>query len=149
MRKTILVVDDEPSVRKLVRFMLEEAGYDVDEAADGTEALEHVRGDHTDLCVLDLMMPRMSGQEVLRTWRDDPATTDLPVVILTARGDPSDRLRGWELGCDAYVPKPFEPSDVVREVAAVLARSPDERKALRERQMTVIRSMSNKYRGVG
>jgi len=141
MRKTILVVDDEVSIRTLVRILLEDAGYDVEEAADGDEALEHVRMSHADLCVLDLMMPRVKGQDVLRTWREDPATADLPVIILTARGDPHDRLLGWELGCDAYVPKPFEPTHLLQEVVAVLARDSSERMAQRERQHTVAQTI--------
>ena len=137
----ILVVDDQPAVRRLLEVVLVDAGFDVAQAQDGAEALEQVRTGHPRACVLDVMMPRVDGWEVLRTLRGDPSTADLPVIMLTAKGDPRDRLRGWELGCDAYVPKPFDPPELVRQLAAVLALSPADRGALRERQMTVVRAL--------
>ena len=137
----ILVVDDQPAVRRLLEVVLEDAGFEVQQAEGGAEALECVQTGQTRACVLDVMMPRVDGWEVLRRLRSDPATADLPVVMLTAKGDPQDRLRGWELGCDAYVPKPFDPPELVRQLAAVLALEPAERGALRERQMTVVRAL--------
>lgn len=137
----ILVVDDQPAVRRLLGVVLEDAGFEVRQAEGGAEALEEVKTTHPSACVLDVMMPRVDGWEVLRTLRADEATADLPVVMLTARGEPQDRLKGWELGCDAYLPKPFDPPDLIKEVNAVLALSPPERKALRERQQTVVRAL--------
>ena len=141
MTKTILAIDDEPRVRALLDVVLEEAGFAVDEAGDGVEALERIRTRPPDLCVLDVMMPEMDGWEVLRRLREDLATADLPVVMLTAKGDPRARLRGWELGCDAYIPKPFEPPEIVDEIMAVLLRSPEERRALREKQTVAARAI--------
>lgn len=139
--KSVLVVDDEPAVCTLLEVVLGEAGYGVERAEDGEQALEHVRESPPDVCVLDVMMPRVDGWEVLRSVRANPATADLPVVMLTAKGDPQDRLRGWKLGCDAYVPKPFDPSDLVREVTAVLVRDPSERIAQRERQRIAVQAI--------
>lgn len=139
--KRILVVDDQPALRRLMDVVLSEAGFEVQLAEGGAEALEAVRAAPPEVCVLDVMMPRVNGWHVLEALRADPATEDLPVVMLTAKGDPRDRLRGWELGCDAYLPKPFDPPDVVNEVMAVLTREPTERQALRERQLTVVRAM--------
>jgi DNA-binding response OmpR family regulator len=144
--KRILVVDDQPALRRLMDVVLSEAGFEVQLAEGGAEALEAVRAAPPEVCVLDVMMPRVNGWEVLEALRADPATEDLPVVMLTAKGDPRDRLRGWELGCDAYLPKPFDPPDVVNEVMAVLTREPAERQALRERQLTVVRAMLSKSR---
>jgi len=144
--KRILVVDDQPALRRLMDVVLSEAGFEVHLAEGGAEALEAVRAAPPEVCVLDVMMPRVNGWEVLEALRADPATEDLPVVMLTAKGDPRDRLRGWELGCDAYLPKPFDPPDVVNEVMAVLTREPAERQALRERQLTVVRATLSKGR---
>ena len=140
------MVDDQPALRRLMDVVLSEAGFEVQLAEGGAEALEAVRAAPPEVCVLDVMMPRVNGWEVLEALRADPATEDLPVVMLTAKGDPRDRLRGWELGCDAYLPKPFDPPDVVNEVMAVLTREPAERQALRERQLTVVRAMLSKSR---
>lgn len=139
--KKILVVDDQQALRTLMDVVLTEAGFEVELADGGEQALERVRTSPPEVCILDVMMPRMTGWEVLERIREAPATEDLPIVMLTARGEPRDRLRGWELGCDAYVAKPFDPPDVVQEVMAVLTREPSERRALRDRQMTVVRAM--------
>ena len=139
--RSILVVDDQPAVRRLLRALLEMAGFEVTEAEDGAWALEAVRTQQPDLVVLDIMMPRVDGWKVLTEIREDPDLTELPVIVLTAKGQPRDRLRGWEVGCDAYIPKPFDPPECLDEVHAVLSRTPSERRALRERQKTVVRSM--------
>src|SRR5687767_6291775 len=139
--KTILVVDDQPAVRRLLGVVLEDAGFDVAQAEGGAEALEQVKSTPPTACVLDVMMPRVDGWEVLKTLRANASTAHLPVVMLTAKGDPQDRLKGWELGCDAYLPKPFDPPELVRELMAVLTLSPAERGALRERQKTVVRAL--------
>lgn len=144
MSKTILAIDDEPATLRLLDVVLEDAGFEVDEAEDGEEALERIRERLPDLCVLDVMMPRMDGWEVLRTLRRDRQTVDLPVVMLTARGDPASRVRGWQLGCDAYLAKPFQPSDLVDEVMAVLLRSPQERRAQREKQVLAARAIGDR-----
>lgn len=147
--KRILVVDDQPSLRRLMDVVLSDAGFEVELAEGGEQALRRIGTAPPEVCVLDVMMPRVDGWEVLRAIRDDPSTAELPVVLLTAKGEPGDRLRGWELGCDAYVAKPFDPPDVVQEVMAVLTREPAERRAMRERQATFARSMLEKTSGRG
>ena len=146
MPKTILAIDDEPATLRLLDVVLEGAGFEVDEAEDGEEALERIREMPPDLCILDVMMPRMDGWEVLRVLRRDRDLVDIPVLMLTARGDPASRIRGWELGCDAYLPKPFEPNDLVDEVMAVLLRSPHERRRQREKQVAAARAITDRRR---
>jgi two-component system, OmpR family, phosphate regulon response regulator PhoB len=117
---SVLVVDDDPIVRALVGYTLE--AYDVRLAASGPEAMARVAAEQPDLVVLDLMMPGLSGLQVLESWRADVETSRLPVILLTARAQESDVDRGFELGADDYVVKPFSPLELERRVAAVLAR---------------------------
>lgn len=115
----VLVVDDEPRIRDLLRKYLEAEGFMVGEAADGEAALTEVRHGQWDLVILDIMLPRRDGWEVCREIRK---TSDLPVLMLTARGDEVDRVLGLELGADDYIVKPFSPREVVARVKAVLRR---------------------------
>ena len=122
--KTILVVDDEPHIVEVVRDYLKRAGYRVLTAHDGPAALALARREQPDLMVLDLMLPGgMDGLDVCRHVRRDPGLTHLPIIMLTARTDETDRLIGLELGADDYVTKPFSPREVVARVRAVLRRS--------------------------
>jgi DNA-binding response OmpR family regulator len=107
-RRTLLLVDDEPSIRLLCRVNLPFSGFDVIEAADGEEALAQARAHAVDLVVLDVMMPGMNGFEVAERLHSDPATAEIPVVFLSARADEVDVRRGLELGRD-YITKPFDP----------------------------------------
>lgn len=116
---TILVVDDEPKIAQLARDYLEHAGFRVVTAADGREALRAVSRDRPDLVVLDLRLPDMDGLDVTRTLRKASA---VPIVMLTARDDESDKLIGLELGADDYMTKPFSPKELVARVRAVLRR---------------------------
>jgi two-component system alkaline phosphatase synthesis response regulator PhoP len=116
----ILVVDDEPAIRELVRFTLEREGFHVIGAGDGWEALNVARAEHPDLVVLDLMLPGLSGEEVCRALR---AEMDVPVLMLTARKEESDRVHGLELGADDYVTKPFSPRELAARVRAILRRT--------------------------
>ena len=118
----VLVVDDEPMVREVVGRYLAREGYQVSEASDGPGALAAVDAFHPDLVVLDVMMPRRSGFEVLRTLRrrGDAAP---PIILLTARVEESDRVLGLELGADDYVVKPFSPRELVARVRTVLRRA--------------------------
>jgi DNA-binding response OmpR family regulator len=120
MAPRILVADDEPHIREVVRAYLEREGYEVIEAADGDSALERARTPGLDLLVLDVMMPGRSGFDVLRTLRAEGSTVG--VLMLTARDDVIDRVAGLELGADDYVIKPFEPREVVARVGAILRR---------------------------
>jgi two-component system, OmpR family, response regulator RegX3 len=120
MGSRILVADDEPHIREVVRAYLEREGYEVVEAADGETALEHGRNAGLDLLVLDVMLPGRSGFDVLRALRSEGSSVG--VLMLTARDDVIDRVAGLELGADDYVTKPFEPREVVARVGAILRR---------------------------
>jgi DNA-binding response OmpR family regulator len=120
MGSRILVADDEPHIREVVRAYLEREGYEVLEAADGETALEHGRNASLDLLVLDVMLPGRSGFDVLRALRSEGSSVG--VLMLTARDDVIDRVAGLELGADDYVTKPFEPREVVARVGAILRR---------------------------
>jgi DNA-binding response OmpR family regulator len=121
---SILLVDDEPVVRDVLSRYLTREGYTVSEAADGEEALSAIRSDPPQAVVLDLMLPRLSGLDVLRALR---LNGDLPVIILSARASERERIQGLQLGADDYVVKPYSPGEVVARVHAVLRRSAGER----------------------
>ena len=118
--KTILVVDDEPQIAEIVRDYLRLAGFDVIVAGDGVRALEAARGRRPDLVVLDLGLPGLDGLEVTRALRKE---AEVPIIMLTARVEEDDRLRGLEIGADDYITKPFSPRELVARVRAVLRRS--------------------------
>ncbi len=118
--KTVLVVEDEMKIARVVRDYLERAGFDVLVAGDGESALSSVRGAKPDLIVLDLGLPGRDGLDVAREVR---STSTVPIVVLTARGDETDRIVGLELGADDYVVKPFSPKELVARVRAVLRRT--------------------------
>jgi two-component system phosphate regulon response regulator PhoB len=118
----ILVVEDERDIAALVAYHLTREGYRVRTADDGAEALEAISHERPDLVILDLMLPGFSGYEVLAELRRRAATAEIPVVVLTARRDEADRVRGLELGADDYVTKPFSPRELVLRVGAVLRR---------------------------
>ena len=117
----ILIVDDEPRIRELLRENLQYAGYACEEAGDGSAALSLLSGGGYDLVILDLMMPFMDGMTCLREMRNRHINT--PVIILTARGEEYDKLAGLEGGADDYVVKPFSPRELVARVRAVLNRT--------------------------
>ena len=121
--KTILVVEDEPQIARLVRDYLEHAGFAVLMAGDGESALHHVRAVKPDLMVLDLGLPGMDGLDVTRTVR---SFSTMPIIVLTARADETDRVVGLELGADDYMVKPFSPKELVARVRAVLRRGQPE-----------------------
>jgi DNA-binding response OmpR family regulator len=116
----ILLVDDDPHIRQLVRVLLEREGFTIIEAGDGVAALAQLATVSVDLVVLDLMMPNMDGWELCRQIR--AAATDLPLLMLTAKGETSDKVRGFQLGTDDYLVKPFEPVELVMRVKALLKR---------------------------
>jgi len=119
MNETILVVDDEPKIVKQARDYLERSGYRVFTAGDGKTALAVARHERPDLIVLDLNLPEMDGLDVCRALRRE---SDVPIIMLTARVDETDRLIGLELGADDYITKPFSPRELVARVRAVLRR---------------------------
>jgi two-component system response regulator ResD len=118
-RRTVLVVDDEPTITEVVSRYLERAGYEAAVAADGLEAIRVAGERDPDLVVLDLMLPELDGLQVLSRLREDGRT---PVILLTAKGEQSDKLAGLRNGADDYVVKPFSPSELVARVDAVLRR---------------------------
>lgn len=122
MGHRILVVDDERDITALVAYHLAKEGYRVSTAASGTEALSAAAEERPDLVVLDLMLPGLSGYEVLEQLRHKDETKDVGVVVLTARREEGDRIKGLSLGADDYLVKPFSPQELVLRVAAVLRR---------------------------
>jgi two-component system response regulator CpxR len=120
MQNTLLLVDDDIELSGLLKEYFASEGFDVRLAHDGVEALEELRKPGLDLVVLDVMMPRMNGMDVLRELRKD---SRLPVIMLTARGDDMDRILGLELGADDYVPKPCNPRELLARIRAVMRRA--------------------------
>lgn len=116
----ILVVDDQKHIVRLVQITLEKAGYEVIPAYDGVEALELVEKDPPDLIVLDVMMPRMDGFEVLQRLQADPRFQRIPVVMLTAKAQDADIWRGWASGVSSYLVKPFNPRELLTFVQRIL-----------------------------
>jgi DNA-binding response OmpR family regulator len=123
MSELVMVIEDEKEIRDLLKYNLERAGYRVAAFADGEEGLEQLFASRPDLVVLDLMLPGRNGLEILREVRGEPATADVPVMVLTARGAEMDKLLGFEHGADDYITKPFSPREVVARVQALLRRS--------------------------
>ncbi len=122
MTHRILVVDDEPDITALVAYHLAKAGYRVSTAARGPEALKAASEERPDVIILDLMLPGMSGYDVLAELRAKPETRDIGVILLTARKQEADRIRGLTLGADDYLTKPFSPAELTLRVGAVLRR---------------------------
>jgi two-component system, OmpR family, phosphate regulon response regulator PhoB len=123
----VLVVEDEAALVTLLRYNLEREGFRVAEARDGEEAMLQIAEQMPDLVLLDWMLPLMSGIEVCRQLRRLPETRRLPIVMLTARGEEGDKLRGLDAGADDYVTKPFSPSELIARLRAVLRRAKPER----------------------
>jgi len=126
-RRTILIVDDDVHIRELLKQELHEAGYQVREAGDGREALAQIRQERPDLVVLDVMMPEMSGFDVVAVLKGDPQTMDLPIIILSIA---EDRERGYRLGVDRYLTKPIEPGIVIEEIERLLAQGVSRNKVM-------------------
>ena len=125
MSQRILVVDDDKEIVRIIRAYLQQAGYTVLIAYDGETALHIIRSDRPDLVVLDLMLPDRDGWSITRVVRGDESLAKTPIIMLTARVESSDRVLGLNLGADDYVPKPFDPHEVVARVRAVLRRAQD------------------------
>lgn len=119
----ILIVEDDPSLVELLRYNLETEGYDVSVARDGEDGLEAIDTQDPDLVVLDWMLPNMSGIEICRQMRQRTATRSTPVIMLTAKGEEADRIRGLETGADDYIVKPFSPAELSARIKAVLRRA--------------------------
>ncbi|MBT9315223.1 response regulator transcription factor [Leptothoe spongobia] len=117
---TVLVVEDSVAQREMIIDLLQGNGLQVTVASDGVEALAHIQGDLPDLVVLDIVMPRMNGYEVCRRIKSDPATQNLPVVLCSSKGEEFDRYWGMKQGADAYIAKPFQPTELVGTVKQLL-----------------------------
>jgi len=126
-KRKILVVDDEADILDLISYNLSKEGYDVSTASDGGEALSEIRKMRFDLIVLDLMIPGMPGMEICRILRSDPKTKNLPIIMLTAKGEEVDRVLGLEMGADDYITKPFSPRELVARIRAVMRRTSEKK----------------------
>jgi phosphate regulon transcriptional regulator PhoB len=121
-RRKMLVVDDEPDIVELVSYNLKKEGFDVASASDGEEALGMIKKGDFDFLILDLMLPRIQGMELCRILRNDPKTAQIPIIMLTAKGEEVDRIIGLETGADDYMTKPFSPRELIARVKAVMRR---------------------------
>jgi DNA-binding response OmpR family regulator len=122
MNRRILIVEDEKDIRELLEHYLKKEGYAVESAKDGPAGLEKAAKGRFDLVLLDLMLPQMDGLEICRRLRAEPATAALPVIMLTARTEETDRIVGLEMGADDYITKPFSPREVLARIKALLRR---------------------------
>ncbi len=121
--KRVLIIEDDRDIIELVRYNLEQEGFSLGSARDGLSGLEQVKKSPPDVLLLDLMLPKLSGLEICKAIRRDEKLNRLPILMLTARGDESDRVIGLELGADDYVTKPFSPRELVARVKALLRRT--------------------------
>lgn len=139
----ILVVDDEPDVLLLCRVNLEFEGYDVVEAHDGEQAMQRVRAERPDAVLLDVMMPKMDGWQVLAAIKDDPELAHIPVVMLTAKVQDQDQIRGWSSGAAEYITKPFSPLALSQVVEDVLSNDPEEEERRRATILEKLQLLQN------
>ncbi len=142
-RSKVLVVDDEPDVLLLCRVNLEFEGYEVVEATDGEEAMEMVRAESPDVVLLDVMMPKMDGWQVLSAIKADDELHDIPVVMLTAKVQDQDQIRGWSQGAADYITKPFSPLALSQVLQDVLATDPEEEERRRRMILEKLQLLHN------
>jgi CheY-like chemotaxis protein len=131
MSKKVLVVDDEEVIRNLLRIHLIKLGYNVREAADGGEALEQLGKEDFDLLICDILMPNKDGWEVLKEVRSNPKTKDIPVIVLTAKNEDADMFKGYDLGANYYITKPFTKAEILYGIQLMLegnSKSPPARR---------------------
>lgn len=131
----ILVVDDEPDVLLLCRVNLEFAGHEVIDAIDAYSGMQAAIDQQPDLVILDIMLPRKDGLAMLREIREDPRTSNIPVVLLTAKTQGSDQLMGFQSGADEYITKPFSPAVLTNTIETVFRMSPEERAGFRNKAL--------------
>ena len=124
-KETILIVDDEADLLELIEYNLKREGYNVLKAENGAEGLRLARKHHPDLVLLDIMMPRMTGTDVLRATKDEPELRGVPVIFLTARADEETEIEGLDIGADDFLPKPISTAKLVSRIRSVLRRSTD------------------------
>lgn len=121
-KATILVIEDEAEIREMLRFSLERADYQVEEAESAEIAIEKLQGRLPDLLLVDWMLPGISGVELIRRLRKDELTANLPAIMLTARGEETDKLKGFDSGVDDFLTKPFSPKELIARIKALLRR---------------------------
>lgn len=119
----ILIVDDEPDIVELVTYNLRKEGFDVSSAFDGEEALARIRKEKFDFVILDLMLPGIQGMEICRIMRNDPRMKNIPIIMLTAKGEELDKILGLEMGADDYMTKPFSPRELLARIKTVMRRT--------------------------
>jgi two-component system, OmpR family, alkaline phosphatase synthesis response regulator PhoP len=141
--RRVLVVDDEPDVLLLCRVNLEFEGYEVVEASDGEEAMERLREQRFDVVLLDVMMPKMDGWQVLEAVKADEDLKELPVVMLTAKVQDQDQIRGWSQGAADYITKPFSPLALSQVLQDVLATDPEEEERRRRMILEKLQLLQN------
>lgn len=147
---TVLIVDDEPDIREVIRFALEDAGFRVLEAGHAEEARRLMGAETLDLLILDWMLPGRSGLELAQQIKQNPKTRTLPIIMVSARGEEEDRIRGLDTGADDYVTKPFSPRELVARVNAVLRRAkPDDDADVIEIGGLAIDNVSHRVRANG
>ncbi len=142
-RRKVLVVDDEPDVLLLCRVNLEFEGYEVIEAVDGEAAMERVREDRPDVVLLDVMMPKMDGWQVLEAIKGDEDISSIPVVMLTAKVQDQDQIRGWSQGAADYITKPFSPLALSQVLQDVLETDPAEEERRRRMILEKLQLLQN------
>jgi len=123
MKKTILIVDDEPNIVILMEYLMKHAGYEVVTACDGQQALDYLAENSPSLMILDVMMPNKNGFEVCEEVRADNRFVDMPILMLTAKGNEAEMNKGFSLGADAYITKPFSTHDLVGRVNSLLKKT--------------------------
>jgi adenylate cyclase len=117
---SVLIIDDDPVIQLLLRVNFEQDGYEVETASDGEEGLQKAKSIKPDLTLLDVLMPKLDGMEVLKALREDPETRDLTIALLSAKSDADDQAAGLEAGANAYVTKPFDPLALLEQVRAMI-----------------------------
>lgn len=145
MTGTILIVDDEASIRELLKFNLQKEGYHVLEAETGTDGLSIAKNEKPDLVVLDLMLPGLDGLEICRNLKSQQNTAGIPIIMLTAKNEEIDKIIGLELGADDYLTKPFSPRELVARIKAVLRRSNKESSPAGELMIGKLRLNFSRY----
>jgi DNA-binding response OmpR family regulator len=125
MAKRVLLAEDEPNIVESLTFLLERAGFEINAEANGRRALETVLSDAPDVLILDVMLPDLDGYEILRQVRADPRTAELPILMLTAKGQKEDRETALECGADLFITKPFSNSDIIDAIEQLAAGRPN------------------------
>src|SRR3972149_6112754 len=126
MKRKVLIVDDEEVIRKFLKIHLAKLGYEVTEAADGEQAIEQLGKDDFDLLICDILMPKKDGWEVIKEAKSDPKTKDIPVIVLTAKNEDTDMFKGYDMGANYYMTKPFTKAQLLYGLKLMLKETPEE-----------------------